>query len=260
MRSLGADARLLTVVGGPARPQIEDEIASLGVSARWIGTANPTRICTTLLTDDGQTTELVEEAKPISGSELDAFVAAFREEAAKADVFVATGSAPKGVPDDIWATLVESFPGRAVLDVRGTSLVRALTKRPFLVKPNREELEQTLGRPLGNPDALIAGMREIQQLGAAWVVVSAGPNAVLVVGEDVAFRVQPPTVQALNPIGSGDSLAAGIAWSLARGEDVPTAVRWGVACGAYNATQLLPCRLDATAVSRLFDATTVVET
>jgi fructose-1-phosphate kinase PfkB-like protein len=55
----------------------------------------------------------------------------------------------------------------------------------------------------------------------------------------------------VNAIGSGDCLAAGIAWGLQRGLDVPGAVRLGVAAAAENARQLLPARLDVDRVLAL---------
>ncbi len=56
----------------------------------------------------------------------------------------------------------------------------------------------------------------------------------------------------VNPIGCGDCLTAGIARSLCNGETVIEAVRFGVACAADNASQLLPARLDVARVqSRL---------
>ena len=49
------------------------------------------------------------------------------------------------------------------------------------------------------------------------------------------WRVNAPIVVAINPIGSGDSLAGGIATALVRGEAMPDAVKLGIACGAANA-------------------------
>ncbi|HEV3138440.1 MAG TPA: PfkB family carbohydrate kinase, partial [Pirellulales bacterium] len=48
----------------------------------------------------------------------------------------------------------------------------------------------------------------------------------------------------VNPIGSGDCLAAGIGWGLARGMEPLAAIRLGIAAAAENVQQLLPARLD----------------
>ncbi|HJT78477.1 MAG TPA: PfkB family carbohydrate kinase, partial [Gemmataceae bacterium] len=63
LHHLGAPARALTVVGGVPGAQIRDDFARLGIAARWVEGAVPTRVCTTIL--DGSrhaATELVPEA------------------------------------------------------------------------------------------------------------------------------------------------------------------------------------------------------
>ena len=46
-------------------------------------------------------------------------------------------------------------------------------------------------------------------------------------------------MKAINPIGSGDSLAAGLASAILRGQRMPDAAKLGIACGAANA--MTPC-------------------
>jgi fructose-1-phosphate kinase PfkB-like protein len=48
-------------------------------------------------------------------------------------------------------------------------------------------------------------------------------------------RARPPLVQALNPVGAGDALLAGIAWALERGLSLEELARWGVASGTAAA-------------------------
>ena len=60
------------------------------------------------------------------------------------------------------------------------------------------------------------------------VVVSLGAAGALLVSKEG----RAPTVPAKSKIGAGDSMVAGIVWSLAKGESVREAVRFGVAAGA----------------------------
>jgi tagatose 6-phosphate kinase len=251
----GGSTRTLTMVGGMTGSAIRRELAGLGVSARWIETQAPTRVCTTILDcKSGSTTELVENAGPISQDELTWFTAAYVEEARAADVAVLTGSFPTGVHATFFRDLLENTSGRVVLDAQGEPLLEALEQRPFVVKPNRQELANTLGRRLDSDADLHAAMRELCQRGAHWVVVTQGKDRVWLASESEILSVTPPTIEAVNPIGSGDCLAAGIAVGLARGDDVPEAVRNGVAAAADNARQLLPARLDRARVQALKDA------
>lgn len=64
------------------------------------------------------------------------------------------------------------------------------------------------------------------------VVVSLGAAGALLVSKEGSEHLRAPTVPAKSKIGAGDSMVAGIVWSLAKGESVREAVRFGVAAGA----------------------------
>src|SRR5207247_7551259 len=131
---------------------------------------------------------------------------------------------PAGVPATLYRDLIRKTRGRVILDAQGAPLLGALECRPFVIKPNREELANTLGRPLDTDAELHAAMRELCRRGAEWVVVTQGKERVWVASEREQFSATPPADEVVNPIGSGDCLAAGIAGGLARGDDVPDAV------------------------------------
>jgi 1-phosphofructokinase family hexose kinase len=248
----GMAARTLALVGGSSGEAIRREFADLGVSARWIETKSPTRVCTTLLVaSTGATTELVENARAIEEDELALFREVYLEEASGADVVVLTGSFPAGTAATLYRDLLAATPGRVVLDAQGAPLLAALESRPFVIKPNREELGNTLGRSLETDDQLHAGMRELCRRGATWVVVSQGKEKVWIGSEREILFARPLQVAVVNPIGSGDCLAAGIAFGLAGGKDVPEAVLTGMAAAADNVGQLLPARLDRDRVEKL---------
>jgi 1-phosphofructokinase family hexose kinase len=242
---LGGPALTIAPLGGPPRPQIEAEFQSLGAAGRWVPAEAATRVCTTILDrGSGEITELVENARPIRREERDRFGAWFREEAGRADVVVFIGSLPADTPDDFYRQVLHGVRCPLVLDFRGPGLLSVLELEPYVVKPNREELAQTLGRPLGDDQALLEGMRSLNDQGAAWVVVTQGAGPVWISSCSEAYRLHPPGVAPLiNPIGCGDALAATIARATRDGAPLPTAVRLGLAAAAQNARQLLPCRI-----------------
>jgi fructose-1-phosphate kinase PfkB-like protein len=95
-------------------------------------------------------------------------------------------------------------------------------------------------------------MREINQGGATWVVISDGGRALWATSQDEAWRLKPPRVSVVNPIGCGDCLTAGIADATSRGEAFVDALRWGIAVAAANAEQLIPAEFDVVRARELF--------
>lgn len=249
---LGAPSTTVALVGGSPRAAIEQEFAELGFARRWVEASRPTRVCTTLLDRaSGQTTELVENAAAVTADELAEFRRQYAEVAGTAQLRVLSGSLPPGTPPTFYRDLLQAAPGTALLDARGPELLAALEERPLLVKPNREELARTVGRPLSDEADLWRAMREIVERGAEWIVVTDGRGDVLGTSARESHRWTPVRVPTVNPIGCGDCLAAGVAVALSEGRDVPAAVAFGIAAAADNAAQLLPGRLDRPRIAQL---------
>ena len=297
LASLGADSRTLSVLGGRAGAMIEEELATLGVRARWINDPATTRTCTTIIErSSGEITELVENAAMIEARSCEAFLSALQEEAtadvsdkspgsvgfspresvifretwAKAHAtstfagrakavqwMILSGSLPpiagRPSPRSLYREMLERLPStaRVILDARGPEMLECLGHRPFLVKPNREELALTVGRDLTDRESLIAAMREINHRGAEWVLVTQGAREVWLSSPTELWCFTPPVIEVVNAIGCGDCLTAGLTASLAEGHDLPTAVRFGIAAAGDNAAQLLPARLSPSRVRDL---------
>lgn len=240
-----AEPYCLTAVGGWSGAAIRSELAAVGVAAEWIEAEAPTRVCTTLL-DRGSatTTELVENAAPLPSEAVEKFLQRFADLAPQASLIVLTGSLPAQIAPTLYADLLRQTATPALLDCRGPELLACLPLRPLVVKPNREELAVTVGRPLHSSEELHTAARELNQAGAQWVVVTDGAQPVLVSGADGTCWWEPTrsVTQVINPIGCGDCLAAGLAFGLAHGLDFPSALRIGLQAAAENAEQLLPAQ------------------
>lgn len=246
-----SDTTMLTLRGGITGEALQRELVEWGIDCRWVVTAAPTRVCTTLLDlQQSITTEIVENAGAISTDELAEFRSLFGDAAGAANVIVLTGSFPAGVPVDFYRQLVTSAPetARILIDAQGESLRSSCEAKPFLVKPNREELGRTLGRTLHSDADVWEAMESLQQLGAQNVLVTQGAGPVRLSFGNRRFQFAPFPISVVNPIASGDCLAAGIAWGLDNGKDLTESVRIGISAAADNAEQLLPARLNRQSV------------
>jgi tagatose 6-phosphate kinase len=258
---LGGPSLTLAPLGGSPMPEIEREFTALGVPHRWIETRAGTRVCTTLIDRAaGLTTELVENGRPLSAAELAEFHRAYEEEAAKAEAVVITGSLPDGTPPRFYRDILEHTRCPAILDFRGEGLPAALDLKPYIVKPNREELAQTVGVNLESDEELLSAMRSLNRRGAAWVVVTDGDKPVWVSSSTKFYRFQPlQNVKVVNAIGSGDAMAAGLAWAARAGWEIVRAVQFGIAAATENLSQLETCRLDPERVRELAENVLVEE-
>lgn len=242
--SLGGRALLVTFLGGDAGRFVARRLDAEGVAheAVWAQDDAPTRTCVTLLPDAAPVTELVEEASPVSERDVAALEEVVNGRLADSTAVCLTGSMPSGVPEDLYARFAAAARKAgvpALVDAQGAVLRSSLAARPFIVKPNLDEASAALGLDPGGEDPGAGALAAVDALlgsGPRWALVSMGA-AGSVLGDAAGGRwiVEPPRIEARNPIGSGDSLAAGLLVAVARGASVPDAVAYGTACAAANA-------------------------
>jgi tagatose 6-phosphate kinase len=258
VQSLGAEGTLISLIGGASGAALAEDFEATGATAEWVTSGVSTRLCTTLIeAGAAQTTELVENSPAVTHQELARYSKTFAGKAGNADVIVLSGSLPTDTPRSFYRDLLTSAAGspapaidggtaRLVFDFRGPELLECLSFRPFLVKPNREELASTVGRALDDDAAVLKAMRELNRGGARWVLVTNGGEPAWLTSEDEMWQVRPPgDVQLVNPIGCGDSVAAGIAVGLAEQKSVQECVSLGFGAAAANLERMECARFES---------------
>lgn len=261
LRVLGEEACLTGFVGGPRGDQLLELLSPSGITLDFVKVEAPTRQCLTMIDEStGAITELVEESRPVEAAAYAQLLAVAARRIPGSCALVMSGTLTSGGPADFYARcagLAHEHGVLTVADASGAALREVLKTRPGLVKPNRQELEATVGRQLDDELALLAAMRELQAQGARRVVITNGKAPALAYDGHSAWRILPPRVKSLNPIGSGDAFTAGLVWRLLHGDDLGQACRWGAATGAANALTLMVGEVPADAPTRLVEETVV---
>lgn len=146
------------------------------------------------------------------------------------------GSLPPGMGADSYARMLVAVTGvRTVVDTSGEALLCALSERPWLVKPNRDELAALVGRELPTLDDVIEAAEWLRGKGAQNVLVSLGKDGALLCAEGKRLYQPAPDGKVIGTVGAGDSLVAGFAAGWQRHADMAQALRLGVACGSATA-------------------------
>ena len=158
------------------------------------------------------------------------------------DTLILSGSIPKTMPDDVYERILARIEGRdvrIVVDATKKLLVNSLKYRPFLIKPNRQEISEIFGAEVEDEQTTVFYARKLQEMGARNVLVSLGGEGALLLDENgMVHREGTVKGRVLNTVGSGDSMVAGFVAGYIRTGDHAYALRLGSACG--NATAFLP--------------------
>lgn len=158
------------------------------------------------------------------------------------DTLIVAGNIPNTLPDDVYERILERLEGkdvRIVVDATKKLLVNSLKYKPFLIKPNRQELSEIFDTTVKTESDVVKYAQELQKMGAKNVLVSLGGDGALLVDE--FGKVHKEGVikghKVLNTVGSGDSMVAGFVAGCIDKNDYAYALKLGSACG--NATAFL---------------------
>lgn len=238
VKQLGGQSVLLEFAGGANGRLLEEMLGSEEIDFRHVETKGETRICQTLLeAGNPEATELVEEMPPVSKGEWEKMMESIGELELEGCLVAISGKLPAGAPVEGYAeicSLVRAQGGRVILDAQGEPLIAALEHSPAIVKINDVELREASGL-----DDLIEGCERLMESGARSVLITRGSRSAIHVDAGSRLEIIPPKIEAVNPIGSGDAVTAGMAVALNEGREISEALVQGMACGAANALNLV---------------------
>lgn len=212
------------------------------IEKRFFKIAGDTRNCIAIL-HDGKQTEILEQGPLVDPDEADGFVNHFKYILDGVDVVTMSGSLPAGMPDDYYGRLIRLanvLGKKTVLDCSGNALKSVLEgdDKPTVIKPNRDELAQLLGREVSKDvEDLKAVLNQPLFAGIEWIIVSLGADGAFAKHYDTFYKVDIPKIEVLNPVGSGDSTVAGIASGLANHEDDQALLTKANVLGMLNAQE-----------------------
>jgi tagatose 6-phosphate kinase len=252
---LGEPAAALLPLGGHPGAETADLARQEGLQPIVVPIAGRTRIALTIREEStGGYWHYLEPGPVWDEADSERLRHAYETAVARCDMVAISGSLPCAAAETMLTWMVETGRARGrrvAVDSHGEGLRAGLAARPWLVKPNREELAALLGQPLDDPAAAWQGVRELAGMGVAVVLLSAGPGPLLASWEGEEWEVLPPPVETVNALGSGDSLVAGVLAAARHGLAPAEALRWGAACGAANAAVWNPGGIRRDHVARL---------
>ncbi|KPL82062.1 hypothetical protein SE15_13175 [Thermanaerothrix daxensis] len=213
-----------------------------GVPTQFVSCRASTRISTLLIENaTGHGYTLYEPGQAVSEKEMRKLKAQFLQLIGGFQIALFCGSAQSPALARLLADMISEAKQRGVvcvLDSSGQALREGIQAQPFMVKVNREELEEWLGETLETPAQLIEALLRVHRLGIALVAVTQGEDGLMVTDGKTLWQGSLKMNTVINVMGCGDSLLAGMTYALMNGLRLPEIVRWGVACGAAN-TQVL---------------------
>lgn len=226
-----AKARAVLPLGGPDGDRLMSLLAADGIDVVAVPVSAGTRSNVSLVEPDGTVTKVNEPGGALQPDEVEALVEAVLDAAEGAEWVVLCGSLPPGVLPDVYARLTGALAGVSVaVDTSGPALRAALAARPDLVKPNREELSESVGRQIHTLGDAVAAAGLLCEGGAGAVLASLGADGAVLLEDGRPTYGRSTVAAPRSTVGAGDAMLAGFLSAGGHGRAaLEEALAWGAA-------------------------------
>lgn len=245
LSDLGVEVIATGFLGAENAALFESFFERKRITDRFVRLAGSTRVGLKIVDGQaGQTTDVNFPGLSPRDQDLTEFLDRVASLAVPGGWFVLSGSIPPGVPDGLYATLIELIHARgahAVLDTSGRALRQGLEGLPEVVKPNAEELGELVGRALDSPGAVLEAARSLLERSdreGRRVVVSMGGEGAVFMDSRQALLARPPRVTVRSTVGAGDAMVAGLVAATIEDRSLEETARTATACGALAVTRV----------------------
>lgn len=255
--ALGMDAECIGFMYREGSKLFEKRLMMNSAAYNFVWCEGSVRTNIKILDQSTQTiTEINEPGVRVNDNDLKRMSELVAMHAENSDYLVLAGSLPPGCPADYYRTLIESVEGlgcRCVLDADGEALRHGLQARPFMIKPNRYELEMVSGHELKTLGEIRDAALKYIAMGVSIVAVSLGAEGALITDGDETLYAPRLNIDVRSTVGAGDSMVAGMVCGLIGDNDLEDTFRKGVACATARCMTEGHKVLDKTIYKALLD-------
>lgn len=229
LKALGCKSVVCTLTAGTVGDNIKSEIEALGIDKRIVEAEGCSRINVKIAGER-------ETAFNGSGCRADhehINKLCNMTESGCEDFIVLSGSVCRGLDANVYAYIMERLKGRFVADTTGELLLNTLKYKPFLIKPNNEELGEIFGCPVDTFEKAKIYGRKLCEMGAENVIVSMGEKGAVFVNMEETYASRAEKIKAVNTVGAGDAMVGGFLFGFINTGNFKEALAEGMRASAY---------------------------
>lgn len=218
LQALGIHSTPITIIGGFTGKFLEDTLRNKFDPILFYR-EDPTRINVKLLGREKETAINITQPLPKDlCQKIKRLLSSFTAE----DILIVSGS---GSSED-YLFLLENLACKIVLDLEGKNLKKLIHIRPWIVKPNDEELLEVA--PL-----LEDAYAELLK-GAELILHTKGSQGATLKSKEFEYSVLPEKTDVITTVGCGDAFLAGFLASTFEGDSLEESLAFAMKCGYYR--------------------------
>ncbi|MFB1049820.1 1-phosphofructokinase [Paraliobacillus sp. JSM ZJ581] len=237
LQRFGLANTALGFLGGFSGRFIEEDLQKKDIQTNFISITGTTRI--NVFVNADKEYKIVNQGPDIPINELSKMMKLLSELPEQSTLFI-SGSLPQGLDDTFYleaAKICKDRNIKLILDISSPILIDCLAYKPYLIKPNDDELASffNIKKEDLTEDTIILYANELVKQGAQRVLVSRGEKGAIYVSETDAFKVTAPKGKVVNTACAGDAMLATFIAQEIKGESIEQALIMASAVGASTA-------------------------
>lgn len=237
LKNLGIESTALGFIAGFTGNELKKDIEQRGIKTDFIRvTKGMTRINVKI--NSNEETALNGNGPEITENDIKKLIEKVKK-IKKEDIVILAGNIPECINNNIYEIICKTLEQNKVtfiVDATKELLMNVLKYRPFLIKPNKEELEETFKEIIETKEDIVVHAKKLQLMGAQNVLISlGGDGAILVSKENKVYFSKAPKGKVINTVGAGDSMVAGFIAGYEKSGDFEQAFKMGIATGSASA-------------------------
>ena len=211
----------------------ENALSGEGVPFSFVWNKGRVRENYKLIDSRSMLTEINDVGEAVTEEKAQEVLSIIKTQSAKSEVTVLSGSLPKGLSASYYGDMIKAISPNSlkIVDAKGDRLFHALDCGVDLIKPNLEELENSIGRRVEDKQDMLDACYELIDRGAKCVLLSLGKQGAVITDGSKSFYCKSLNVAMNSTVGAGDGMVAAAAIRLAEGAPISEILRAGVAAG-----------------------------
>ncbi len=213
LRIYGVESLALVLAGAHNRERYEEPLKREGIRYTILPVPGYTRENIAIVEESRTVTRFLREGFTVPYEAVEELLHLLGREVRERTLVVISGTLPAGISDQILLDICLAIRERGGLVALDTSARFTLEEigrfTPWLIKPNRKELEEMARRELPGTPEIVDFCRELTGRGVCHCLVSMGDSGILYAGAEGVYQVMVPNVSVVSAVGSGDYCLAG---------------------------------------------------
>lgn len=223
------------ILGSDNGADFEMHLKKYGIDFSAVYTKGRIRENITLHTPGNPETRLSFRGFAATDALIDILEEKISEEITDDTYLTFAGSVPQGISHGRILNFLEKLCKKGVklvIDSKSITKEDLIKIKPWLIKPNEEEVSAYIGHEVKNLDDCIEGAERLNSYGIENAMISLGKKGAMMVSEGKVYLAVPPDIEAASTIGAGDSSIGGFLFAKYNGNASAECLKTAVAFGS----------------------------